>query len=106
MRSRPTRIRGPLALIRKGSGAVVGVAKLVGSLPPLSYSEFAAQECRHGIPRSQHEEMFARGHRVPWVLEDARALSRPVPYRHRSGQQIWVRLDGDVDQAIEAALIS
>src|SRR3954451_8142971 len=79
MRSRRTRIRGPLALIRKRSAAVVGVAKLVDSLPPLSFSDFAAQECRHGIPRAQHEETFARGHRVPWVLANARPLSRPVP---------------------------
>jgi hypothetical protein len=104
MRSRPTKIRGPVGLIRKGSGAVVGAAKLVGSLPPLSYSDFAAQECRHGIPPSQHEEMFARGHRAPWVVEDARPLRRPVPYRHLSGQQIWVRLHAEVDRSIQVAL--
>jgi hypothetical protein len=106
MRSRPTNIRGPIGLILKRSGAAWGAASLVGSLPALSMSDFASDQGRHGIPASHQKQAFKLGRRVPWVLENARALSRPVPYRHRSGQQIWVRLDSDVDQAIQAALTS
>jgi hypothetical protein len=36
LRSRDTRVRGRIALIRKGSGTVIGVAELVGTLPKLS----------------------------------------------------------------------
>jgi hypothetical protein len=58
MRSRRTNITGPIALIRRRSGAIVGVAELLGSLPPLSYNEFSSQECRHRIPRAS---VFGRG---------------------------------------------
>jgi hypothetical protein len=35
MRKSTCRLRGPVALIRKGSGQVVGVTEVVDSLPPL-----------------------------------------------------------------------
>ena len=39
MRSRNTAVRGRIALIRKGSKAVVGVADLVGIVPKMSQSD-------------------------------------------------------------------
>jgi hypothetical protein len=104
MRSRATNITGPIGLIRKRSGAVLGVAELLGSLARLSQNEFSFQECRHRIPRALQKQAFQLGRRVPWVLKNARPLSRAVPYVHRSGQQIWVRLGSEVDQAIQSAL--
>ena len=103
LRSKRTRFRGSVALIRKGSGTVVGTARLVDCLPPLSLSELARYEQQHAIPRVEHREAFDLGRVIPWVLSEAKALTPGVPYSHPSGQQIWVRLDSEVDRAIQAA---
>jgi hypothetical protein len=104
MRSKRTNFKGAIALIRKRSGTIVGTAKLVGCLPALSREEFALHEASHGIPREEQEAAFEMRRVVPWVLRDARRLADPVPYLHRSGQQIWVRLGPDIDRAIQVAL--
>jgi hypothetical protein len=104
MRSKRTNFKGAIALIRKRSGTIVGTATLVGCLPPLSPEELALHEPNHCIPRGEQEAAFEMGRVVPWVLRDATRLAESVPYLHRSGQQIWVRLDAHVDRAIQAAL--
>lgn len=104
MRSKRTNFKGAIALIRKRSGTIVGTAKLVGCLPQLSREELALCEPSHRIPRGEREAAFEMGRVIPWVLRDATRLAESVPYLHRSGQQIWVRLDPDVDRAIQAAL--
>src|SRR3974390_3612155 len=104
MRSKRTRYRGAIGLIRKGSGQIVGVARLAECLTALSPLDFARHEAEHRIPPSQQDEALRRRWHFPWVLEEARALPRPVPYSPRSGQMIWVRLDASVDLAIQQAL--
>ena len=104
MRSKRTRYRGAIGLIRKGSGHIVGMARLAECLTALSPLDFARHEAKHRIPPSQQDEALRRRWHFPWVLEEARALPHPVPYSHRSGQVIWVRLDADVDLAIQSVL--
>jgi hypothetical protein len=105
MRKTQCKIRGPVALIRKGSGQVVGIAEVIGSLPPItSLAEFAAAEPKHRIPPVRQPRSFADGWRNPWVLAKARPLARPVPYRHPSGAVIWVNLEPRVVEQIEAQL--
>jgi hypothetical protein len=41
MRSTRTSIRGPIALIEKGSGTVVGVASILSSLCPMSLQDIS-----------------------------------------------------------------
>ncbi|WP_353200130.1 hypothetical protein [Sandarakinorhabdus sp.] len=43
MRAERTKVRGPIALIEKGTGLVVGVANLTDSLSPLSLREMSAR---------------------------------------------------------------
>ena len=94
-----------IALIRKGSGAVVGVADCRGSLPALETPEaYAAAEPMHGIPPARQVQAFADGWRTPWVLENARAIAKPFPYAHPSGAVIWVNLDPTVAASVEAQL--
>jgi hypothetical protein len=71
MRSRNTVIRGRIALIRKGSKAVIGVAELVETLPKLSVSDLKASFEKHRVPESDIGEntallgcFSARGHSV------------------------------------------
>src|SRR3974390_1079156 len=104
MRSKRTRYRGAIGLIRKGSGHIVGMARLAECLTALSPLDFARHEAKHRIPPSQQDEALRRRWHFPWVLEEARGLPHPVPYSHRSGPMGWVRLDASVDLAIQQTL--
>lgn len=100
MRSQPCRHRGPVALIEKGSGMVMGVAEIVHDLPPQSRSDWERTKDKHRIPDTEMDEALARGWTRPWVLRSAKRLTRPVPYKHTSGGS-WVNL-----AASEAAQIA
>lgn len=103
MRKTSCNLRGPIALIRKGSGQIVGTARIVDSLPPLSSAaDYAAAEPTHRIPPARQQRARLDGWATPWVLADAKPLTRPVAYRHPSGAVIWVSLDADVAAAVRA----
>lgn len=92
MRSRSTSVRGEIALIAKGTGTIVGFARLVDSLAPLSEDEMQAHFSRHRIPPERVSEPGFRWF-TPWVLAEVRALEHPIPYRHPFGAVTWVNLD-------------
>lgn len=96
MRRRATAKRGLIALIRKGTGTVVGVAKLDDVLCPLSRRSYNLHARRHCVPPSEQSQVFRLGWRVPWVLSDAYKLKRPVKYQHPKGAVVWVRLNARV----------
>jgi len=102
MRSRNTQVRGRIGLIRKGSKTVIGVADLIGTLPKLSRSDLKASVAKHRVPAREIAEDFK--HSTAWVLERARSLQEPIPYRHPAGAVIWVNLDPTVAAAIEKQL--
>lgn len=100
MRSKAASLRGWFGLIRKGSGAVVGVARLVDVGPRLTTEQMLANVEKHCIP----PELILSGSvdkwTMPWKLEDVQRLPRSVPYQHKSGAVTWVDLDESVTQAI------
>lgn len=102
MRSKPTKVRGTIALIRKGSGHVFGVVKLVGNGPVLDSSNYSSHLDKHGIGPDRQSGALAGGWVHPWIIKDVRVLSRPVRYTHKSGAVIFVKLDAAVSNAIEA----
>ncbi|MBB4095522.1 hypothetical protein HGG72_14400 [Ochrobactrum pecoris] len=93
MRASGASHRGWFGLIRKGTGAVYGVARLIEVGAPLAPAEMIATFEHHRIP----EDMIRSGEvakwNTPWKLADVRRLDRPVPYRHKSGAVTWVELD-------------
>jgi hypothetical protein len=99
MRKQRIAIRGLIALIRKGSGTVVGVANLTDCLAPLTEAEFQSSEQLHGISAAMAPAIMSDRWVIPWVLEDAVAIP-PVPYKHRSGAVKWVKLEPDVSLSI------
>lgn len=103
MRKRACKYRGLIALIRKGSGLVVGTATVTDCRPPLmtrpAYSE---AERFHRIPPARQEKAFADGWTIPWVLSGARSLPRPVPYQHPSGAVVSVNLVPEVAALVQA----
>ncbi len=100
MRSTATRQRGSVALIRKGSGLVVGVAELTDSKGPLNKVEMLANSSKHLIARERIENGEVSKWNHAWVMARARALARPIPYKHPSGAVIWVNLEDDVAKAV------
>jgi hypothetical protein len=100
MRPMATRIRGEVALIRGGSGLVVGTANLIDSLPPLKPDNYMGYVDRHSVPPEMLSEVITRRWFHPWVLADVHRLATPVPYKHGSGPVTFVILDASVSDAI------
>jgi len=103
MRSTATKQRGSVALIRKGSGQVVGTVEITGCTEKLSRVQMLDEQRRHRIDAadiaSGVEDNWNRG----WILQDARPLVTPIPYRHPFGAVIWVTLDEAVQKALVLA---
>ena len=94
LRGAPTRIRGRIALIRKGSGTLVGHCDLVGVVGPLSRPKLLASTRRHRVEAREIPRVVGRYRKVyAWILSNASRLKQPVHYRHPSGAVIWVNLD-------------
>lgn len=93
MRSSATSHRGWFALIRKGTGAIYGVARLVDTGTPLLPAEMIATFEHHRIPEHMIRSGEVAKWNTPWKLADVRRLDRPVAYRHKSGAVTWVELD-------------
>jgi hypothetical protein len=84
-------VRGKIALIRGGSGLVVGTCHLVDVVGPLKQKEFQKRRQKAGLTQSEagklpYEKTYA------WVLNRAKKFRRPRRYRHPSGAVVWVKL--------------
>jgi hypothetical protein len=90
--------RGWIGLIRKGSGLVVGIAKILGSSGPLTDQELRATVAQHCVPADVLIQKST--YRFSWELTGARALRQPVPYQHPSGAVKWVILATEVTREI------
>lgn len=106
MRSTGASHRGWFALIRKGTGAVWGVARLVDSGAPLSPDEMVTSYDKHRIPADMIRSGQVAKWNTPWKLADVRKLDSPVPYRHKSGAVTWVALDARATAELARQLAS
>lgn len=92
IRGRPTTFRGPVALIRSGSGRVEGVADLV-DCHALSASVYAAGQAFHRIPP---DVVLPYAQRYAWVFAHPRRLAVPQPYPHPRGAVVWVTVSDEI----------
>jgi hypothetical protein len=93
IRGRPTQIRGPVVIVKSGTGRAYGTANLVRVLGPLDLDDLVdAPE----LPQSEREELLREGPPYPktyaYVFTNPNWFERPIPYRHPSGAVTWVRL--------------
>lgn len=91
IRGRRTHVRGRIALIRGGSGFIVGTCEITNVVGPLTLRELRKNARKLAEPKSEikslpYERTYA------WVLKNARKLRRPRRYKHPSGAIIWVKL--------------
>ena len=92
IRGSNTRKRGIIALIRAGSGLIVGTCELVDVQGPLTLAEMRRNTARHRIPAAYLRDSLPYVRTFAWVLRDAKPLKKSVPYEHPSGAVIWVKL--------------
>jgi hypothetical protein len=84
---------GPIALIQKGTGCVMGVAQVSEAISPMSWPEFEARAGEHGVESYRMRAVFGSGYFYGWPLSGVRRLRTPVAYRHRAGAVTWAALD-------------
>jgi hypothetical protein len=91
MRATKFKKSGYIALIAKGTKTIVGIAKIQGFEGPLSVEELSRNIDKHRVPQVQF-----RAEKYKWFvamkLSDIFRLSSPIPYQHKSGSVIWVKL--------------
>ncbi|KMN42483.1 hypothetical protein VK90_24055 [Bacillus sp. LK2] len=90
IRGSNTKIRGEIALIRSGSGMVLGTVELVESRK-LTLQEYQTNEEYHCVSRGdcfnpRYKNIYA------WILRNPVTFSSPRPYKHPQGAVIWVNL--------------
>lgn len=95
--------RGVTGLIEKGTGTVVGTANFCDALERLSSEELEATYEYHRIPKGELRQALDKNWVFPWVLQDAKPLVHPVPYKHTSGGS-WVTLTDHETDAVRAAM--
>lgn len=103
MRSTATKQRGRIALVRKGSGLVVGTAELSDSVGPLTRAQMLDNTDRHRVDTDRILSGAVDKWTYAWVLRDVRPLAQPVQYIHPSGAVIWVTLDTAARSMLEGA---
>lgn len=104
MRSSATSLRGPIALIKQGSGQVVGIANLVDVKGPLSKKDKLKAIDKHQISIERLESGETDKWDTAWVLENAQPLKTPIHYQHPNGAVIWVNLDQNVQEKLALAI--
>jgi hypothetical protein len=99
MLSTSAKRRGLIALIQKGTGTAVGVAKLVGMKGPFTVDDLRRHELKHHVPPEMYR-LSGYKWNAAWVLADVRELVVPVPYKHRNGAVRWVELGQSICEQI------
>ncbi|MCK1625403.1 ASCH domain-containing protein [Bradyrhizobium sp. 160] len=90
MRARATKHRGLVALVRKGSGEVVGAAQLIDTRA-CNLADYRKFEQFHRVPGTDQRAAVANWP-VAWILSSVRKLELPVSYEHKRGAQSQICL--------------
>lgn len=106
MRSTHCRKRGYIGLIAKGTGTIVGIAKVTDSLGPFSHSEMIANVHRHQIPEADITSGKVDKWNHAWQLGLVKKLDSPIPYQHKNGAVTWVKLNDQAQTMIAHQIIS
>ncbi len=93
IRGRATQIRGPVVIVKSGTGRAFGTANLVRVLGPLEVEDL---ESAPELPDNERKEIAQLGLPYPktyaYVFTNPKWFDHPIPYRHANGAVTWVRL--------------
>ena len=106
MRSTGTKTRGRIALIRKGSGMVVGTVEIVDSIGPLTEDAMIDNISQHMVTSDRIKNGDVVKYKYAWVLRAPERLALPVAYDHPNGAVIWVNLQPAVSAKLENRKLS
>ena len=90
IRSTNTKQRGTIGIIPSGSGKVLGEVKLIDSFP-LTRELFERNIDKHRIMCDY--EQLPDNYKCVWVMQSPFIYPTPIPYEHKQGAIIWVKLD-------------
>ncbi|MCT2535367.1 ASCH domain-containing protein [Aquibacillus koreensis] len=90
IRGSNTKIRGPVVLIKSGSGKVFGEVNIVDS-KALSLEDYQTNKKYHCI-ESEDAVQLPYKKTYAWVIDDPKIYKEPIPYKHPMGAIIWVNL--------------
>jgi hypothetical protein len=93
IRGKATQIRGPVVIVKSGSGRAYGTVRLIRVLGPLALDDLMmARE----LPEEEREAFRHSGlpyaKTYAYVFSDPQWFDRPISYNHPSGAVTWVRL--------------
>lgn len=91
VRSRDTKVRGPIGIIKSGSKKVYGTVTLYSS-KPMTKDLFELTKHSHGLTISYDELLEIYTHPYAWFLDSPIKFDKPVEYKHKQGCVIWVNL--------------
>jgi hypothetical protein len=95
MQIMPTKMRGPVGLIAKGSQFIVGMADIVGVAGPIDVSTLEAIICKDQISVARHFESGMSNRKFAWALSNTKRFRAPVSHTHRNSAVRFVRMTKD-----------
>jgi hypothetical protein len=100
IRGSRTSVRETIGLIPSRFGTIVGLCDVVDCIRVASNEQFRKNARKAGM---KPEEAILGHYKTTfaWVLANPQNLNRPVPYKHRSGAVIWVKLDERTERAVQ-----
>ncbi|PEB42265.1 ASCH domain-containing protein [Bacillus pseudomycoides] len=84
------KIRGRIALIKSGSGLILGTVELVDS-KEISLQEYEKSRKYHCVSKEDCFEPHYKNIHA-WILRNPVMFKNPVSYKHPKGAVIWVNL--------------
>ncbi len=104
LRKKNNKTRGPIALIQKGSGTIVGVANIGECIGPMSYADFVERAYEHDVEANRLRSVYDEGYTIGWKLSKIKRLNTPVTYIHKPGAVTWVTLEESDRAALSSAM--
>lgn len=104
LRKKNNKTRGPIALIQKGSGTIVGVANIGECIGPMSYADFVERAYEHGVEANRLLSVYDEGYTIGWKLSNIKRLHTPVAYIHKPGAVTWVTLEESDRAALSSVM--
>ena len=100
LRTNKYKKKGYIGLIIKGSKEVAGVAKIAAYHGPLSKEELKDNKDKHGVLLKQINQSDFK-HNIAIELAEIIRFEQPIPYEHKPGAVMWVKI-GEQDDVMQA----